>query len=356
MNRSTVTKVIAIASALVLGCSAAIALSFGINDVLSRLFSVILAVALGSGGVIAVFYGLNQLAEWLLTPAWRARVLPWIFVGPALLVLGAYLVGPSLYTLYLSFFDDRSNDFVGFDNYVWAFTTSTMFEAFRNNMLWLMLVTGFSVGIGLVIAVLVDRVRYEPLAKSLIFLPMAISFVGASVIWRFIYAFRPPGTQQIGLLNAVVTSLGFEPVGWLIERSINNFALIAIMIWLYTGFCMVLLSSAIKGIPADIIEAARIDGANELQIFWRIIVPTISSTIAVVSTTIIILVLKVFDIVWVMTSGNQGTEVLASRMIKEMFNYRNFGRGSAIAVILFLLIIPVMVYNIRRFREQEALR
>jgi alpha-glucoside transport system permease protein len=265
-------------------------------------------------------------------------------------------VGPSLYTLYLSFFDDRSNDFVGFDNYVWAFTTSTMFEAFRNNMLWLMLVTGFSVGIGLVIAVLVDRVRYEPLAKSLIFLPMAISFVGASVIWRFIYAFRPPGTQQIGLLNAVVTSLGFEPVGWLIERSINNFALIAIMIWLYTGFCMVLLSSAIKGIPADIIEAARIDGANELQIFWRIIVPTISSTIAVVSTTIIILVLKVFDIVWVMTSGNQGTEVLASRMIKEMFNYRNFGRGSAIAVILFLLIIPVMVYNIRRFREQEALR
>lgn len=231
-----------------------------------------------------------------------------------------------------------------------------MLIAFRNNLLWLVLVTGLSVSFGLVIAVLLDRVKYEALAKSLIFLPMAISFVGAGVIWRFIYAFRAEGFEQIGLLNAIVTSQGFQPVGWLVERSLNNFALIAIMIWLYTGFCMVLLSSAIKGIPADLLEAARIDGANEFQIFWRIMIPQVRSTVVVVSTTVIILVLKVFDIVWTMTGGKQGTEVLASRMIKEMFNFRHFGRGSAIAVVLFLLVVPVIVTNIRRFQQQEATR
>jgi alpha-glucoside transport system permease protein len=185
---------------------------------------------------------------------------------------------------------------------------------------------------------------------------MAISFVGASVIWRFVYDYRPADTAQIGILNAILVALGFEPVGWLVERAINNFALIAIMIWLQTGFCMVLLSAAVKGIPNEIIEAARMDGANEVQIFWRVIIPMIRSTLVVVATTVIILVLKVFDIVFVMTAGNQGTEVIASRMIKEMFNFRDYGRGSAIAVILLLAIIPVMVTNIRRFREQEALR
>jgi alpha-glucoside transport system permease protein len=185
---------------------------------------------------------------------------------------------------------------------------------------------------------------------------MAISFVGASVIWRFVYDYRPiAGTDQIGCSMHDRGGLGFEPVGWLVERSINNFALIAIMIWLQTGFCMVLLSAAVKGIPNEIIEAARIDGANEFQIFWRVTIPMIRSTIVVVSTTIIILVLKVFDIVFVMTAGNQGTEVIASRMIKEMFNFRDYGRGSAIAVILLLAVIPVMVTNIRRFREQEAI-
>ena len=231
-----------------------------------------------------------------------------------------------------------------------------MLMAFRNNLLWLVLVTGISVSLGLIIAVLVDKISYEPIVKSLIFLPMAISFVGASVIWRFIYAYRPLGDEQIGLLNAIIVSLGFEPVGWLVERSVNNFALIIIMIWLYTGFAMVILSAAIKGIPQDIVEAARIDGANSWQIFWRITIPMIRSTILVVSTTIIILVLKIFDIVFVMTGGNNGTEVIASRMIKEMFNYRNFGRGSAIAIILLLLIIPVMISNIRRFQTQEKLR
>ena len=311
---------------------------------------------MGSAGVIALFYAANILVERFVPGKWKNRILPWIYMAPALIVLGAYLVIPTVLTVYISLFDKRSQNFVGLANYADLFTDKVMWEAFRNNVPWLVLVTGVSVSLGLVIAVLADRVRYEKVPKTLIFLPMAISFVGASVIWRFIYDYRPIDAEQIGVLNAVLTGLGVEPVGWLVERSINNFALIAIMIWLQTGFCMVLLSAAVKGIPNEIIEAARIDGANEFQIFWRVTIPMIRSTIVVVSTTIIILVLKVFDIVFVMTAGNQGTEVIASRMIKEMFNFRDYGRGSAIAVILLLAVIPVMVVNIRRFREQEAIR
>jgi alpha-glucoside transport system permease protein len=324
----------------------------------SNLFCILnalLAIVLGSGGVIAVFYGLNLLVE-QLPKHWKKRLLPWVYMGPAVLLLVAYLVLPTLRTLYISVFDNRSENFVGLKNYVFAFTNSDMLIAFRNNLLWLVLVTGVSVSLGLLVAVLVDRVKYEAVAKSLIFLPMAISFVGASVIWRFVYAFKPAGSDQIGLLNAIVTAFGGEPVGWLVDRSINNLALIAIMIWLYTGFCMVLLSSAVKGIPKDVIEAARMDGASEVQIFWRVMIPMIMPTITVVTTTVVVFVLKVFDIVFVMTGGNLDTDVIASRMIKEMFNYRNFGRGSAIATILLLAVIPVMVANIRRFRQQEVNR
>ena len=326
------------------------------NNNLTLIIKALVAIALGCGGVIAIFYGLNILVEKALPERIRLKVLPWIYIGPSLLLLGLYLVIPTLRTLYLSFFNANSTRFVGFENYLFALSAPDMLIAFRNNILWLVLVTGISVGLGLIIAVLVDRVKYEPLAKSLIFLPMAISFVGASVIWRFIYAYRPEGAAQIGLLNAIVTGLGFEPVGWLVDRGINNFALIAIMIWLQTGFCMVLLSSAVKGVPKDVIEAARVDGASEVQIFRRIIVPMIMPTITVVATTTVVLVLKVFDIVFVMTGGNLDTDVIASRMVKEMFNFRHFGRGSAIAVILLLAVIPVMVANIRRFRQQEMSR
>lgn len=322
-------------------------------SILTRLLNVGLAIFLGSVGIVALFYGLNALAGRLPRP-WQQRVLPWVFVSPALGVVAAYLVVPTLNTIYLSVLDGRSQQFVGLENYRFALTDPSMLEAFRNNILWLVLVTGVSVGLGLILAVLMDQVRYEAIAKSIIFLPMAISFVGASVIWKFVYAYRPEGSAQIGLLNAIVTGLGFDPVGWLVETSVNNFALIAIMIWLETGFCLVLLSAAVKGIPPDIIEAARMDGANEVQIFWRITIPMIRSTITVVATTIVILVLKVFDIVYVMTGGNQGTEVIASRMIKEMFNFRNYGRGSAIAVLLLIAVIPVMAANIRRFRRHES--
>jgi len=323
---------------------------------LSLILKALLAIALGSGGVIAIFCGLNLVIEKSLPRPTQNKVLPWVYVGPSLLLLAAYLVLPTLRTVYLSFFNRDSSEFVGFKNYIFAFTSPDMLIAFRNNILWLILVTGISVGLGLIIAVLVDRVRYEPLAKSLIFLPMAISFVGASVIWRFIYAYRPAGSDQIGLLNALLVSLGFEPIGWLVERGLNNFALIVIMIWLQTGFCMVLLSSAVKGVPKDVIEAARVDGASEFQIFRRIIIPMIMPTVTVVATTVVVLVLKVFDIVFVMTGGNLDTDVIASRMVKEMFNFRDFGRGSAIAVVLLIAVIPVMVANIRRFRQQELNR
>ena len=321
-----------------------------------KLLMAALAIGIGSGGMIALFYGANGLVERFTQGTRQQRLLPWVFLTPALLLLGAYLVIPTILTFYISLLDGRSQAFVGLTNYTTLLTTKDIGEAFRNNQFWLVGVTGVSVSLGLLIAVLADRVRYEPVPKTLIFLPMAISFVGASVIWKFIYAFRPAGTDQIGLLNGVVTSLGFAPIGWLVERSLNNFALIAIMIWLQTGFCMVLLSAAVKGIPQEMLEAARLDGANEVQIFWRMIVPTIRSTLLVVATTTILLVLKVFDIVYVMTAGNQGTEVLASLMFKEMFSFRHYGRGSAIAVILLLAVIPAMVVNIREFRSHDAHR
>ncbi len=281
---------------------------------------------------------------------------PWLYLAPALVILFVYLVYPIAGTVYYSFFDKRSEHFVGLANYKWSLTSKTMLIALRNNLLWLVFFTVFVVGFGLLLAVLADRVRYESPLKSIIFLPMAISFVGAGVIWKFVYAFRPRGAEQIGLLNAIVTALGGQPVGWLVNRSINNFALIVVGIWVWTGFCMVVLSAAYKGIPRELIEAARVDGANEWQIFRRITLPLMMPTIAVVTTTMVINVLKVFDIVYVMTNGDFGTEVLANRMYKEMFNFRNYGRASAIAVVLLLAIIPVMLINIRRFQEEEALR
>lgn len=316
----------------------------------------LLAILVGVGGIAALYVVMDLLIR-LLPDKAQQRVRPWAYLGPLLFILAFYLVYPTLNTIYLSFLDKHSERFVGLDNYIFTVTNPAMRTAFRNNLLWLVLLTTFSVGLGLVIAVLANRVRYETVAKSIIFLPLAISFVGASVIWRFVYAFKPAEVPQIGLLNAVLVNLlGTEPVGWLVNKATNNLSLIAVGVWLQTGFCMVVLSAAIKSIPTEIIEAARVDGANGWQIFWRIIVPMISSTIAVVATTVVINALKAFDIVFVLTNGNRGTEVLANRMYKEMFHFRDFGRASAIAVILLLAIIPVMAANIRRFQEQEAIR
>ncbi len=288
----------------------------------------------------------------------RRQLRPWLWFGPAAFLLIFYLVYPTLNTLYLSFLNADSTSFVGLDNYEFAFTNSDMLSAFKNNILWLIFFTGFVVTFGLIIALLADRISYESAVKGLIFLPMAISYVAAGVIWKLMYEFEPAGQPQTGTLNALLTAVipNFEPKAWLFNRTTNNPALIVIGIWMWTGFAMVILSAGIKGIPEELTEAARVDGANEWQILRHVTLPMLRSTIAVVTTTMVINVLKIFDIVYVMTNGNLGTEVIANRMYKEMFNYRHFGRASAIAVVLLLAIVPVMVYNINQFEEQEALR
>src|SRR3990172_8792350 len=229
-----------------------------------------------------------------------------------------------------------------------------MLLALRNNAPWLIFVTSFVVSIGLVIAVMVDRIgRWEAVAKSVIFLPMAISAVGAAVIWKFVYSFQPIQRPQIGLLNAIYTSLGGEPQGWLILKPWNNLFLIAIMIWILTRFAMVVLSAAIKGVPAELLEAARMDGAGEIRIFFSVIIPYIRGGLVAISTTVLIVVFKVFEIVFVMTNGQFETEVIANRMYREMFTFGNYGRASALAVVLLVAVVPIMIYNVRNIEASR---
>ena len=279
---------------------------------------------------------------------------PLFYVGPAVLFLLVYQVYPALQTIYLSFLDRRSESFVGLDNYKYVFTSQVMLRAFKNNLLWLVLFTAGTVGLGLLFAILVDRVKYERLAKSIIFMPMAISFVGAGVVWKFMYSYKPAGAEQIGLLNQIMVILGFEPKGWLLENPVNNLALIVVGLWIWTGYCMVILSAAYKGIPKELLEAGQVDGANDWQVFRHIIIPEMRPALTMVTTTMLVNVLKIFDIIYVMTNGNFGTEVIANRMFKEMFQFANTGRASAIAVVLFLMIIPIMFANIRQKLKGEG--
>jgi len=297
----------------------------------------------------------------------QGKVAPWLYLAPALIVMTVFIVYPGLDTLRLSFMNKDSTQWATaacvagqpcwgvFENYRYALTSEIMRTAFLNNLKWIVLMVSGTVSLGLLIAVLADRVRYEPIAKAIVFMPMAISFVGAGIIWTFVYNYGT-GNVQIGLLNAIVVALGGQPVSWLSEPQINTVALIVVGVWMWTGFCMTMLSASLKGVPVEMLEAARVDGANEWRVFWGIIVPTIMPTIAVVITTMVINVLKIFDIVYVMTGGNYGTEVVANRMYGEMYNSQQAGRATAIAVILIAVIIPAMFYNIRRFREQEAIR
>ena len=316
------------------------------------------AIVVGVIGVFALFWGMNRLVDWLPAGG-RETIRPYVFVGPALVILAVFLIYPVFNTILISFRDARSADFVGFDNYEFIFTDESMRRAIRNSALWIVIVPLVAVSIGLVFATLADRLRRgEALAKSLIFLPMAISFVGAAVTFRLIYSYRPSGFgTNIGLLNGIWEGLGNEPVAWLSQKPWNNLLLMVIMIWMQTGFAMVVLSAAIKAIPDEIIEAGRIDGASELQVFRHITVPTILPTIVVVTTYMVINALKVFDIVFVMGNAeSSGTEVIAERMIRWFFISNHDGRGAAIAVVLFVAIIPVMLWNIRQFRQQETIR
>ena len=416
----------------------------------NKLLQAIIAIIVGSGGVWALFWAANQLIS-AFPYSIRETIRPYVFVGPAILMLGIFLVYPALNTFWISLTSDIVNidktfsdaetkgvpeefasqdeiiksmgdkskrikfgsylinsgafelasvNFLdkdgkpdgsalvytnngkirvreknpdtglsewvmkpavvlsgfGSQNYSWAFSEPDVLTAYKNNLIWLIVGTSVSVAMGLLIATLVDRIKHEALAKTFVFLPLAISFVGASVIWKFIYAWKPAGKAQIGVFNAIYTFFCRDcgPQSWLrIEDfSINTLFLVLIMIWLQTGFCMVILSGALKGVPGDLLEAARIDGANELEVFFQIIVPVIMGSIITVSTTVFIGILKVFDIVSVMTGGQNKTEVIANRMIKEMLNFQNSGHGAALAVILLIIVIPIMVVNIRNLRTQ----
>ena len=323
----------------------------------NRSVVVLVAIVVGVGGVFFLYWAMNRATDWLPT-RYAEGVRPYVFVGPALVILGVFLIYPVINTVLISFKDAGSREFVGLDNYKFVFTDDGMLRSIRNTLGWIILVPLAGVSIGLAFATLADRLRRgEAVAKSMIFLPMAISFAGASVTWRLIYSFRPQGFgSNIGLLNGIMQGLGQDPVSWITVQPWNNLLLMVILVWMQTGFAMVVLSAAIKAIPDEIIEAARIDGASELQVFRQIIIPSILPTIVVVTTYMVINSLKVFDIVFVMTGGNYGTEVIAERMIRWFFIGANFGRGAAIAVILFLAVVPVMVVNVRRFREEEAIR
>ncbi len=319
-----------------------------------------LEVVIGVPAALVIYIWLTERLMTALPERRRPRVRPWLWLLPALGFLGLFLVYPTVRTIIRSFQSKSPLDphWVGFANYKWFFTNADALGAFLNNVLWVVLLTGFTVGLGLVIAVLVDRVKYESFAKSIVFLPLAISMVAAGVIWKFMYDYRPEGARQTGTVNAVVTGLGGGPVAWLQTSNwrLSSLALIVIMVWMWTGFAMVIISAALKGIDGELLEAARVDGANEWQLFRRITLPLLAPTLAVVSTTMIITSLKTFDIVYTLTNGNYDTEVVANLMVKEMFTFGDFGRASAVAVVLLLAIVPIMAFNIRQFRAQEEVR
>ena len=297
---------------------------------------------------------------------------PWLWMAPALTLLGAFLVYPSFDTLRRSLLDERSQSFVGLDNYRFILDNpqpliADTHSALLNNVMWLVTFAAITVPLGLVLAVLSGRVRYEAVAKSAIFIPMAVSFVAAAVIWRFMFEFNP----EIGTLNAVVTGLGGDRTAWLQDTGslqqwvtdrgpdrlpgplqINNVALILVGVWMWTGFAMVVLSAGLKGISTEMQEAARVDGASEWQLFWRVLVPSLRPTIIVVTTTLVINALKIFDLVWVMTGGRFGTDVVATLFFKQAFISRDFGVGAALAVILLLAVVPLMAVSIRHFQAQ----
>lgn len=296
----------------------------------------------------------------------QGRWTPWLYLLPALIIMTVFIVYPTIGTIRLSFLNADSTKSAAescvagqpcwgvFENYRYALTNPDMLLALRNNALWLLLMVPGTVAGGLFFALLADRVPYENVAKAIIFMPTAISFIGAGVIWRFVYAIQSGGGAQIGVLNAIIVGLGRQPVTWLSDPTINNFSLMVVGVWLWAGFCMTILSAAIKNVSAEILEAARVDGANEWQVFTKILFPAISSSIVVVTTTMAIIILKIFDVVFVMTDGNYGTEVIANRMFKLIVT--NVGQSTAIAAILIVLTIPIMIFNIRRFRSEEAAR
>ena len=332
----------------------------------AQLLNAFFTVLLGVGGCVAYFFGSNWILDRVFASGERndaaaiknlrrqQTIRPWLFLAPALILLTMYLIYPVFATIYYAFHDKAGTGFVGLDNFKWAISDDAFRQSIFNNLLWLAVVPAACTFMGLIIAVLTDKLWWGNLAKSFIFLPMAISFVGASVIWKFVYDYRQAGQKQIGILNAVVEWFGGDPQVWISMPFWNNFFLMIILIWIQTGFATVILSAALRGIPEDTIEAAMIDGASPFKIFYRIMVPQIAGTIMVVWTTITVLVLKVFDIVLTMTNGQWNTNVLANLMFDWMFRGGgDNGRGAAIAIIIMIAVMPIMIYNIRQANAEQ---
>jgi alpha-glucoside transport system permease protein len=324
---------------------------------LIKLFNALLTVLYGVGAALILYWLLNKLAE-LLPGKLEHRIKPFFYILPAYLAISLYLLYPAIQTVINSFQDSASENWVGLQNYTDLLSSSGFRDTLFNTFLWLLVVPAATVVIGLAVAVLADRLnpRAEKFTKTIIFLPMAIALVGAAVIWNLIYEVRPAGQAQIGLQNAIITALGFDPVAWLQESTLhlNSFLLMLVLLWAQVGFAMVLLSAAVKGVPVDTIEAARIDGAGERQIFFRVVVPQIKGTIVTVFITVLIGVMKVFDVVFVMTRGNFNTNVLANEFFVQLNTNFNNGAAAVVVVLLMVAVIPVMFYQVRHFKAEEA--
>ena len=322
-------------------------------DIIGENFALLAAALLAFGAIVVLLFLVAGRAN-VKTQEWLKYL---VFLVPALLLLLVGLIYPTIRTIIMSFMDARSENFVGLDNYVWAFTIPEIVVVLRNTAVWVFLVPFLSTAIGLSIAYMTDRMKRPTVIKSLIFMPMAISFVGAGVIWRFMYYFEPNENRpDLGLLSSIVKFFGGTPPNWLLEAPMNTLLLIAVMVWIQTGFAMVVLSAAMKNVPDEIIEAAMLDGATPIKRFFRVTVPMIRATLVVVLTTIIIATLKVFDIVRTMTGGNFQTNVIANEMYSQAFRQMNYGTGSALAIILFLAIVPVIIYNVRQLRLERSER
>lgn len=315
----------------------------------------LIAVAVVVTLVVAVVYlrlGDRVLAK--LPRTWYQRVVPWLFIGPGALIVGLVLVFPGISTVILSFFDASGTTFIGLDNYAAAFTDPVTLIALKNTVLWVLLLPSLSALVGLVIAVLADRVRYGGLVKAALFLPIAVSAVAAGVIWTFMYDYQPPVATQTGTMNALLTVLtNTDPIAWIIDEATNNYALIGATLWTQAGFAMVIFSAALRSVPEELLEAARLDGASEWQAFRHITFPILVPTVVVVTTTVTVIALKAFDIIYVMTNGAYGTDVLSTVMYRALFTGHDNGGAGAIATLLMIAVAPIMFYNLRQFRRQS---
>jgi alpha-glucoside transport system permease protein len=323
----------------------------------SKIITALITVLAGVSAALALYWLLNKIAE-LLPGRLEDRIKPFLYILPAYVGITIYLVYPAVQTVIDSFRDQASVDFVGFENYTELLSAPAFRDTLINTFLWILIVPAATVIIGLAVAVLADRLNAsaENLVKTIIFLPMAISLVGASVVWNFIYEARPKGQPQVGLQNAVIGLFGADPVAWL-EKSdfhLNSLLLMLVLLWSQVGFSMVLLSAAVKGVPVDTLEAARIDGASERQIFFSVVVPQIKGTIITVYVTVTIGVMKIFDIVYTMTNGRFNTNVIGNEFWNQLSTFFNNGRAAAIVVMLMIAVIPIMIYQVRHFRAEEA--